>query len=275
MATLSPGDKTMLVVARDIAKKQLQAQIDIGLKIEAQPQSIGLPTSSASRRYRETYEPWHAYNVELLSNMFTTNRYGCDYDGRTFRTLQSEINALRSFHDLLEFIPEDPRIAKAVTVSESQPTQNSKRVFVVHGHDNEAKQTVARFLEKLGLQPIILHNQSNRGQTIIEKFEEYSDVRFAVVLITPDDIGASTEDFGSKGDAALRPRARQNVVFEHGFLVAKLGCGNVCALVKGNVEILSDVQSILYARIDRSDWGMELVKEMRAAGLDIDLNKVF
>src|ERR1035438_6975181 len=66
----------------------------------------------------------------------------------------------------------------------------TKKVFVVHGHDDEAKEKVARFLERLKLEPIILHEQPNEGRTVIEKFEVFADVGFAVVLLTPDDVGA-------------------------------------------------------------------------------------
>src|ERR1700690_1272552 len=103
--------------------------------------------------------------------------------------------------------------------SVSQPrvapeASHSKQVFVVHGHDTEAKETVARFIERLGLEPIILHEQASSGRTVIEKFEVFADVCFAVVLLTPDDVGAATSDA-----TKLKRRARQNVVFELGYFV--------------------------------------------------------
>ncbi|MEE8356570.1 MAG: nucleotide-binding protein, partial [Anaerolineales bacterium] len=107
-----------------------------------------------------------------------------------------------------------------------KPPGDSKKIFIVHGRDEEAKDSLARFLEKLGLEVIILHEQPNQGRTIIEKFEDYSDVGFAVVLLTPDDIG------GRANDLELLPRARQNVVFELGFFIGALGRERVCALHK-------------------------------------------
>ena len=106
----------------------------------------------------------------------------------------------------------------------------NRKVFVVHGHDTGAREAVARFLERAGFEPIILHEQPNQGRTIIEKFEEHAAVNFAVVLLTPDDVG------GPEG-GAMQPRARQNVVLELGFFIGKLGRGRVCALRTANVRI--------------------------------------
>ena len=128
---------------------------------------------------------------------------------------------------------------------------------------------MARFIETLGLQPIILHEQASQGQTIIEKIECYSDVGFVVVLYTPCDKGAlTTEDKNS-------PRARQNVVFEHGYLMGKLGRHKVAVLCKGDVEIPNDISGMLYTKMDESGaWKLPLAKEMREAGYDIDMNRV-
>lgn len=146
----------------------------------------------------------------------------------------------------------------------------SDKVFVVHGRNNEVKETVARFIEKLGLIPIILHEQPNGGKTIIEKFEDYSDVGFAVILMTPDDKGclAGNED-------AFNDRARQNVIFEHGYFIGKLGRRKVIALVKGDLELPSDISGVIYLGIDNGGaWKFELAKEIKSAGYNIDLNKL-
>ena len=147
----------------------------------------------------------------------------------------------------------------------------SNRVFLVHGHDNELKESTARFLEKLGLNPIILHEQSSKGLTIIEKFEEYSDVSFAVVLLTPDDLGCSVKETGVQ-----KKRARQNVIFELGYFIGKLGRKNVVGIVKDSIELPSDYTGIIYVAVDVNDgWKMLLAKEIKSAGLKIDMNKVF
>lgn len=136
----------------------------------------------------------------------------------------------------------------------------------MHGRDNEAKQTVARFLERLGLEPIILHEQPSSGLTILEKIEAHSVVGFAVVLLTPDDIGGLAEN-----DPTLNPRARQNVILELGYFLGKLSRKRVCALYK-NVEIPSDYQGVVFVDFDNSGaWRTRLAQELVEAGFSIDL----
>ena len=143
----------------------------------------------------------------------------------------------------------------------------NNKVFIVHGHDS-LKTEVELFLTKLGLEPIILHKQANNGKTIIEKIEKYTDVGFGIVLYTPDDEGRV------KGDSELSSRARQNVVFEHGYLIGKLGRDRVCALVVDNVEKPGDIDGIVYVNVDDNGyWKVALAKDMKAVGFNIDLNK--
>ncbi|ONN93934.1 TIR domain-containing protein [Burkholderia cenocepacia] len=150
------------------------------------------------------------------------------------------------------------------------PVATPSRVFIVHGHDQAAKFEVQALLAKLGLEGVILDEQAGRGATIIEKFErEAGTAAFAVVLLTPDDKGgvsaAAVDD--------LKPRARQNVILELGYFAAKLGRGRVCALRRGNVEIPSDFSGVQYLDYDAGGaWKASLAKEMRAAGLPVDLN---
>ena len=142
------------------------------------------------------------------------------------------------------------------------------RVFVVHGHDTAKREAVARYVEKLGFEAIVLAEQPNAGRTIIEKFEDYSNVAFAIILMTPDDRGSA------KG-AKAGPRARQNVILELGFFIGALGRNRVAALVVGPLEKPSDVDGVLYTPWDERDaWKMAIAREMRAAGLPVDMNKV-
>lgn len=142
--------------------------------------------------------------------------------------------------------------------------RNKRKVFIVHGRDNEAKQEVARFISDLGLEPIILHEQASSGMTIIEKIERYTnDADFALVLYTPCDEGRCVHDAKEN----IRSRARQNVVFEHGYLMAKLGRKNVCALVKGDIETPNDISGVVYVTLDGyGGWKNEVVKELKACG---------
>lgn len=142
------------------------------------------------------------------------------------------------------------------------------RVFIVHGHDELLKTEVARFVEQLNLKAIILHEQASSGKTIIEKIEEHSNVGFGIVLYSPCDVGAI-----NKHEYDLKPRARQNVVFEHGFLIGKIGRKNVSAIVKGDVEKPNDISGVVYISV-AGDWKLSLAKELRNSGYEIDMNKV-
>jgi predicted nucleotide-binding protein len=141
---------------------------------------------------------------------------------------------------------------------------NTSQVFIVHGHDELSKLDMAAFITSLGLQPIILHMQASSGRTIIEKIEHYSNVGFGIVLYTPCDIGAKV------GDLKSNYRARQNVVFEHGFLIGKLGRPRVAAIVKGTVETPNDISGVVYVAMDQEgNWKQELIKELRGANYNV------
>jgi len=147
----------------------------------------------------------------------------------------------------------------------------NKKVFIVHGHDNELKEATARLVEKIGLEAVILHEQPKGGKTIIGKLEKLADrVGYAIILYTPYDEGRE------KGSENSKPRARQNVVFEHGLFMGKLGSERVCVLRKGEVEKPSDDQGILYIEVKdgSNEWKHEVAKELKNAGYDVDLNKI-
>lgn len=148
--------------------------------------------------------------------------------------------------------------------------EKSNRVFIVHGHDEALKHETARFLEKLGLEPIVLRERPGKSLTIIEKLEQFSRVCFAVVLLTPDDVGKGINE---EGDS--QPRARQNVVLELGYFLGKLGRSNVAALYQESVVLPSDYRGVEYVKIDAEGaWKMKLALELKEAGLPVDMNKV-
>jgi len=145
---------------------------------------------------------------------------------------------------------------------------HSIKVFIVHGHDEGARESVARFIERVGLEPIILHEQANQGRSVIEKVEAHGDVGFAVVLLTPDDEGCS------KGGTP-ESRARQNVLLELGYFMGRLGRDRVCTLKKGQLEIPSDFAGVVWEPMDSSGgWRLALARELQTAGYSIDWNKV-
>ena len=146
---------------------------------------------------------------------------------------------------------------------------DNEKVFVVHGHNDSVRDNVAGVISTLDLEPIILHEKANQGQTLVEKFLRHSDVGFAVIIMTADDTGkANTEE-------TPHPRARQNVVFEWGYFVGKLGRERVCALYEQGIEPPSDLHGIVYIALDAAGhWRFNLVKELKAAGYSVDANKL-
>ena len=161
-------------------------------------------------------------------------------------------------------------ILKCITDFEKFIIMNKKeKVFIVHGHDVKVKETVARFLEGLGLDVIILHEKPDDGATIIEKIEHYSDVSYAVVLYTGCDMGKE------KNEDDYKPRARQNVVFEHGYMISKLGREKVCALVDKDVVCPGDLSGIVFVPLDEGGaWKMKLFQKMNSVGVEIDKDRL-
>ena len=149
----------------------------------------------------------------------------------------------------------------------------SNRIFIVHGHEEAMKQSVARTLEKIGFEPIILHEKPSKGRTIIEKFTDYSDVCFAIVLLSPDDIAYSKD----QSPENVKLRARQNVIFELGFFIGKIGRKRVLVLYQeeNDFEMPSDYSGVLYTLYDNSGrWQFDLIKELKACGYEVDSNKL-
>jgi len=145
-----------------------------------------------------------------------------------------------------------------------------QKVFLVHGHDEEAKNAVALWLRELGLRPIVLREQPDAGRAILEKLEDYANVGFAIALLTPDDFGGS-----HKTPQDVKSRSRQNVLFELGYCIGKLGRHRVCMLYKDGVDLPSDYHGVLYITLDQSGaWKLHLARELQNAGLHIDLNSL-
>lgn len=185
---------------------------------------------------------------DIANFLFSENKINFIETEGIFKMQASGIRAAEKF------------IAEGEKTKQIEEKELGNDVFIVHGHDAEAKESVARFIEKIGLKAIILHEIPNIGRTIIEKFEDHSNVGFAVVLLTPDDLGTHKDK-----PEALEPRARQNVIFELGYFIGKLGRERICVLFKENVEIPSDYKGILYIEMDQAGgWEQKLAKEIEA-----------
>ncbi len=274
-------------------KKEVQEEAPLLIisrnEAEVKIKEIKINNESELDSSKQKYKKWSEFNSELLKRIFNNDVIANEYNythgsgrvvpdpiwGNSFPVLhenyQNSISAklekLDSIFNRLELIPFSESVVSSV---EPAVKIDNNDVFIVHGHDEEAKQTVARIIEKIGLRAIILHEQPNKGRTIINKFQDYSNVGFAVVLLTPDDIGSSRAEQDN-----LKSRARQNVVFELGFFLGKLGNERVCALKKGDLDLPSDYQGVLWINIDENNaWQLLLAKELKAAGYRVDLNNL-
>ncbi len=181
----------------------------------------------------DVIEDWYKDNLShICSNQYVISPENHRKNTQTIKEINEDIQANREEYEKYLSNP---------SISQANPSISGDKIFIVHGHDNGLKNEVARFLEKLKLTPIILHEQASEGETIIEKIERYSNVGFGIVLYTPCDKGGLAND-----GAELKHRARQNVVFEHGYLIGKLERKNVCALVKNDVEKPNDISGVVY-----------------------------
>jgi len=210
-----------------------------------------------------TISQWYSKNLsKISSSQFVHNE---DVHQENVKLINDIVKDIEDSKDEYEKLLSSPRIIQ------EHPSISKNEIFVVHGHDDGLKNEVARFLEKLNFKPIILHEQANSGDTIIEKIERYSNVGFGIVLYTPCDVGNTLSNSDN-----LNARARQNVVFEHGYLIGKLGRKNVVALVKGEIEKPNDISGVVYINYAVGDgWKTDIAKELNAVGYNFDFNQLF
>ena len=263
-----------LLVSREDARQQIEAQIEKGQQLWGRD----LDTYDELNQAMMETDNWSKYNRELLVTLFNNwtlvdyisfnswvfdddSTWADDVDDYDIK-IENSINSLKGICDRLKLYDEPP--------DTSQSTFGND-VFIVHGHDEAAKHAIAGFVRKFGLNAIILDEQANRGQTIIEKFEEHAgEAGFAIILLTPDDVGAPKDETND-----LKPQARQNVVLELGYFWGRLGRERMCVLHKEGVELPSDIHGILYVPLNNPhEWQLPLAREMKQAGLPIDLNKL-
>lgn len=215
------------------------------------------------------YGPESIEFVEFRRILFNPGIWTFDTENYVF--VNACADGLRAAKAMLSLYMEEMEDELEKNDSESEmfsktATSTYNKVFIVHGHNGEIKEAVARLIEKQGIQAIILHEQANQGATIIEKFERNSDVSGAVCLFTADDLGRA------KKDSEDKMRARQNVVFEAGYFIGKLGRNNVILIADKGVEIPSDLQGVVYT--ESNNWQFSVLKELKAIGYCIDYNKI-
>lgn len=267
-------------------KKDFEDKISLRIKAgEELIESIDAGKYSDLHEVSSSHNGWSSYNKDLLNTLLSDDTFSKEFARCTLsmsipinasnheralmikRDIEKQVATLKSFIERAELFEVQPATAKTTGVANS----NSKigNVFIVHGHDLLTRYKLKEVIEKLSLNPIILDDLPNSGQTIIEKLESTSlTVQIAVVILTGDDKGCS------KNEDTLKPRARQNVLIELGYFLAHLGRKNVIALHEKDVEIPSDYSGVCYISLE-NDWVIKLAKELKSCGADIDMNKLF
>jgi hypothetical protein len=252
--------------------KALMQGVDFDSFIAASEKSGGSFVGSHQLEWPDDPKQVLGLTLILLDKFSNDSSFLLNFSHTYFSSSRKVIDGIRTLTSqlIIPFVRDyKAYVMPLSTVKASSTDRTSNQVFIVHGHDGEAKESVARFIEKIGLNPIILHEQPNMGRTIIEKVESFNEVGFAVVLLTPDDEGKA------KGVDQLEPRARQNVLFELGYFIGCLGRDRVCALLRDDVSIPSDFDGVVWVKMDSGKgWKQAVGKELEAAGYCIDWNLV-
>jgi predicted nucleotide-binding protein len=266
-----------LTVSIQKAREQINAQIEKGREIRDRVIKSRNDLDVAWKDEKE----WHNDNIRLLKVIFDNKSVADEYNkaesGIFFlgeeTTLQDDINDSRKDLDVLikrlEIILDEQERIYEIEQKIKDPIMNTTskpKIFVVHGHD-PIKDQLESLLLRWGFEPIILEDQANLGQTLIEKFEKNSDVKCAIVLLTPDDEGRPKHTDG------LKPRARQNVILELGYFYGRLGRDKVICLYKSSVELPSDISGIVYISFRdniKDEVYRKIRDELKAMGFTIN-----
>ncbi len=271
-----------LRVSKEEARKKIEAQIDKGEQLSSRQ----INTHGELVKATMESDNWSRYNKDLLAILFSP---APEHDYEHSLNFEEEKNLQITYRlidplkaEVMEYTKNlAGRISNLKGILgrielydahiDRSKLMHGNAVFVVHGHDEAAKLAIADFVKRFDLNPIILDEKANEGQTIIEKFEAHAgEAGYAIILLTPDDVGAAKDNAND-----LKPRARQNVILELGYFMGQLGRNRVCVLYRGNVELPSDIHGIAYVPMNNpAEWQLKLAKEMKQTGLPIDLNKL-
>ena len=260
------------------AEERISAQIEKGqqllIKIDGEADIDTLDSA---------HDLWDSFNGALLETLFSAPRLAMRYRssilgyvpmwGISYQYLRARLkNKLTVLESIRQELPlyEEQTSHYRYAEDRAREIDGGRKIFLVHGQDGEMKQNVARFLETIDVELVILEEPASKGNTLIEKLEEHALVPFAIVLLSPDDVGGL-----SSSKIELKRRARQNVIFELGYFIGKLGRARTCVVHKGEVDIPTDFAGVVYVPYDRGGgWKLRLVKELEAAGFEIDRNKM-
>lgn len=287
-AAQPPKPLLELSASREEARDRLQDRIEKGRELR----STQIRSAKELEALQNNFDKWNSFNVELLKRLFTNDQLASEYSSwgggvispyepslgeqiaETYEDIDGKIHRLDSIIERLELIPlaATHRVGAGSAPEGAALPARGKKVFVVHGRDEATKTALEAFLHEIGLEPIVLHRQADEGLTIIEKFEKHSDVGYAFILLTPDEIAyLSTEEPKPDDERKKEFRARSNVIFEFGYFVGKLGRSRVCCLYTGNVTLPSDVSGMIYKRYEKSieEVAYSIIKDLKAAGYTV------
>lgn len=276
-----PEVQLELKIDREQARERLADRIEKGRELVAR--QIG--SSEQFKGVQDDYYKWTEFNTLLLKQIFTNDSLSDEYSywgfgsvnvnpslGEEIRELRDSISKkCRRLDSIMERLELIPLAGAALTATQlrSPSSTKSNKVFIVHGHDEIAKTSLEVFVRENGLEPVVLHRQADQGQTIIEKFERHSDVGYAFILLTPDEIAyLRGEESRPDSERSKELRARPNVIFEFGYFVGKLGRSRVCCLHTGGVSLPSDVSGMIYKAYSKSieEVAYSIIKDLKAAG---------
>lgn len=298
--------KALLVMENEQFKQALEQRIEAGkklldIKVAKNTTPYGLRGWSAyggrfasieERQYvkeeieqfKNEFYKWSDYNSELLKQAFDNpdNEYRKEYDNTGITILMGDEDVMEDYHKkinkriavldrLIAFLPLLPKAETTNDAPKDSKTEmDMSKVFIVHGHDSNTRNEAELLVKQLELEPVVLFKKVNEGDTILEKLlRESKDAAFAIVLYTKCDEGKAVEE------SSLKPRARQNVVFEHGLMCGLLGRKRVVALVEEGVEVPGDLSGVVYIPLDAAKrWQLDVAREMKASGMQVDLNKL-
>jgi len=277
-STLQTFERPLKKLARLLRHPDLQpfntnltAGLDLEAFIEESEKTTGGMVGSAHLVWPDDPEKCLGLSLLLIEKFADDPRFATSFGHDFFYSGRKIIDGIHSITGqlIIPFVRDyKSYIHSRGSVDVALKNNISSKVFIVHGHDDGAREAVARFLEKIGLEAVILHERANQGRTVIEKVVAHGDVGFAVVLLTPDDEGCP------KGGTPT-PRPRQNVLLELGYFIGHLGRERVCALKRGTLEIPSDFAGVVWENMDdHGGWKQALARELEAAGHALDSNKV-
>lgn len=276
---MAPRDLPELTQPRESVAGELDERIRLGEQLLG----ANVPTLEVLEDLRERFYTWHDVNRELLRRRFTTDAVVNEYTQAVPSVISMDPTPAERVADFREDVRRDLRRLRSIRERldlyddatgvgpppRSRTAAPRTTIFILHGRDEARKQALARFLERAtNLRVVILHEEADRGRTIIEKLEDVAaEAAFAVALLTGDDVGRLRE--AERKEERLR--ARQNVILEAGYFMATLGRDKVALLYEEGVELPSDMGGLLYTPLDAAGaWKMSLTQELREADVDID-----